>query len=142
MYRLLVFVALLPLLSGCIMAVSAPQVTPAPEPSPPVEVASETAGLPFEIHWVRNSAEYAAVLEQTYRFAAEALERRIEGKEQGTWAVAIDADETLISNSQQSKERALTPGVGSFEEVWDEWVERRAAPAFVFQPVQTIRRRP
>ncbi|MDH3253735.1 MAG: HAD hydrolase-like protein [Acidobacteriota bacterium] len=88
----------------------------------------QTPELPLEIHWVRNSAEYRAVLEQTYRLATEVLERRAAGREPGTWAVAIDADETLIGNSLQSKERALD-SAGSWESVWDEWVERRAAPA-------------
>jgi 5'-nucleotidase (lipoprotein e(P4) family) len=84
--------------------------------------------LPLEIHWTRNSAEYRAVVEQTFRLAGEVVERRSSGRQQGTWAVAIDADETLIGNSLQSKERALGSG-GPFEEVWDEWVQRREAPA-------------
>ena len=105
MYRLLYLAALLSL-SGCIMAVSAPQA-PSARPPEVADVAAAPTDLPFEIHWVRNSAEYVAALEQTYRFAAEVLERKIENKEPGTWAVAIDADETLISNSLQSKERAL-----------------------------------
>jgi 5'-nucleotidase (lipoprotein e(P4) family) len=128
MYRLLVLAALLPVLSGCIMAVSAPHAPHTVEPAHAPHMAEEPAELPFEIHWVRNSAEYVAALEQTYRFATEVLEGRIDSREPGTWAVAIDADETLISNSQQSKERALTPEDVPFEEVWDEWVDRRAAP--------------
>ena len=129
MYRTLSLIALLPMLSGCIMAVSAPRTPHTPEPARAPQMGEEAAELPLEIHWVRNSAEYVAAIEQTYRFAMEVLERRIEGKESGTWAVAIDADETLISNSEQSKERALSQVDGSFEEVWGEWVERRAAPA-------------
>lgn len=129
MYRLLSFVALLPILSGCIMAVSAPRAPQAPPPEVVHQTPEEPGTLPYEIHWVRNSAEYVAVLEQTYRFATAVLERRVEGREPGTWAIAIDADETLIGNSQQSKERALLPGNLPFEAVWDEWVERRAAPA-------------
>ena len=128
MRRLLALVALLPLLSGCIMAVSAPQAPPVVEP-PPAEAEATEPALPYEIHWVRNSAEYLAVLEQTYRFATQTLERRVEGREAGTWAVAIDADETLISNSQQSKERALEQNKGYFEHEWDEWVNRKSAPA-------------
>lgn len=91
-------------------------------------VAATAEDLPLEIHWVRNSAEYQAILAQTYRLAGEALERRAAGRESGTWAVAIDADETLISNALQSKERALGQN-RPFEEVWDEWVNRREAPA-------------
>ncbi len=95
---------------------------------PALSPASAAADLPLEIHWVRNSAEYRAIFEQTFRLAGEVLERRAMGKEPGSWAVAIDADETLISNSLQSRERALGSR-GPFEEVWDEWVDRREATA-------------
>ncbi len=93
----------------------------APVPPPAAE-------LPLQIRWVRSSAEYPAALIQTYRLAGAALERRVADRQAGTWAVAIDADETLISNSQQSKEAALG-APGPFEEQWNDWVERRAAPA-------------
>lgn len=135
MYRLIILAALLPLLSGCIMAVSAPQVSPPPEvvedsqQTTAAQEAAQEPSLPLEIHWVRNSAEYLAALEQTYRLATAALERRAADREPGTWAVAIDADETLISNSTQSRERAIGVTSGPFEELWDEWVNRRAAPA-------------
>ena len=62
------------------------------------------------------------------RLAAAVLERRASGREPGTWAVAIDADETLIGNSEQSKAAALG-APGPFEKQWDDWVERREAPA-------------
>ena len=87
---------------------------------------------------MRGSAEYGAALVQTYRLAEAALERRAADRQAGTWAVAIDADETLIGNSEQSKEAALDSQEDylmpasdrvSFEEQWDAWVERRAAPA-------------
>ncbi len=92
------------------------------------EEAPEAPPLPFQIHWVRNSAEYGAVFEQTYRLAGVALERRVAELDTTDWAVAIDADETLIGNSQQSKEDALG-AAGSFPEQWDAWVDRREAPA-------------
>jgi 5'-nucleotidase (lipoprotein e(P4) family) len=129
MYRLSVLLALLPIFSGCIMAVSAPRGPSVVDSTPATHVDEESLALPYEIHWVRNSAEYVAVLEQTYRFATEVLERRVEDLEPGTWAVAIDADETLIGNSQQSKERALERNKGYFEDEWDEWVNRKEAPA-------------
>ena len=111
------------LLSACISIRSestSPQTAPQPE--------ATVAEVPKQIRWVRESAEYLAVFEQTYRLAGEALQRRAAGREPGTWAVAVDADETLISNSLQSREAALGAG-GSFEEQWDAWVERREAPA-------------
>ncbi len=112
----LTLAVLLASIGGCSSTATAPR--PDAEPD----------ALPLHIHWVRNSAEYRAVYEQTFRLAGEVLEARIGDREPGSWAVAIDADETLISNSQQSKEQALGGG-GSFEERWDEWVRRRDAPA-------------
>ncbi len=114
------------LLAACVSTQTAP-APPAPAVLPP---AAEQAAprLPKEIRWVRSSAEYRAVLVQTYRLAEAALERRVGDRPAGTWAVAIDADETLIGNSEQSKLAALGPPA-PFEEQWDEWVERRTAPA-------------
>lgn len=77
---------------------------------------------------MRGSAEYPAVLEQTFRLAGEVLARRVADRRAGGWAVVVDADETLIGNSEQSKEAALG-APGPFEAQWDDWVERRAAPA-------------
>ena len=95
--------------------------------SVPVAPPQAAPTLPKEIRWVRDSAEYRAALVQTYRLATAALERRAAGRPAGSWAVAIDADETLISNVTQSVEAV---GVeSSFEEQWDGWVERREAPA-------------
>jgi 5'-nucleotidase (lipoprotein e(P4) family) len=117
----------------CLLAAcTSTQIAPAPPvPAPAVlPPAAEQAvpRLPKEIRWVRGSAEYGAVLAQTYRLAEAAIERRARDRQAGTWAVAIDADETLISNSEQSKLAALG-AQGSFEEQWDRWVERRVAPA-------------
>ncbi len=107
---------------------STPAAPPPPTAAAPAAEEVPAPTLPFQIRWVRSSAEYRAALVQTYRLASTALERRVADRQPGSWAVAIDADETLISNSQQSKEAALG-APGSFEEQWDAWVERREAPA-------------
>lgn len=91
--------------------------------------AQPTPELPLAIHWVRNSAEYVALFEQTFRLATERLEERVRDRPPGGWAVAIDADETLIGNSLEAKERALNAPGRSYESFWDAWVDRRAAPA-------------
>jgi 5'-nucleotidase (lipoprotein e(P4) family) len=46
----------------------------------------------------------------------------------GTWAVSLDADETVLDNSQYAKERAAA-GLAFTPESWREWVSRKAAPA-------------
>ncbi len=105
-------------------------VTPPPETSP--EAASQAAPaaaaetLPRDVRWVRGSAEYRAILIQTYRFAAEVLAAKAADLEPGTWAVALDADETVIDNSLYQEERALI-GKSYDSESWGEWVARREA---------------
>lgn len=79
------------------------------------------------VHWMRNSAEFQAIVLQTYSLAGEQLRKRVEGMEPGTWAVAADADETLISNMDYEKELVLE-GKHSTDELWMAWVARRAAP--------------
>lgn len=108
----------------CAIVATAGCATTGPVP----DEAATMAAVPFQIHWVRNSAEYPALFEQTFRLAGAVLERRVEGREPNSWAVVIDADETLISNSEQSKQQWLAPDV-PFEDAWEDWVERRSAPA-------------
>ena len=84
--------------------------------------------LPLEIHWVRNSAEYPALVRQVYADAGRRLEELTGGRAAGTWAVALDADETVISNSQYQKELFET-GESYSSETWYEWAARRQATA-------------
>lgn len=84
--------------------------------------------LPNDIHWVRNSAEYQALTRQTYRNAAESLERTLtaEPREAGSWAVILDADETVLDNSTFQKEQL---GRRYSASAWRAWIARREAPA-------------
>jgi 5'-nucleotidase (lipoprotein e(P4) family) len=50
----------------------------------------------------------------------------VDGKKPGTWAVALDADETLISNIEYEKE-LVELGQHSEDELWMDWVARQAA---------------
>ncbi len=83
--------------------------------------------LPHEVRWVRDSAEHSANLIQVYRFAGEVLEAKAADLEPGTWAVALDADETVIDNSLYQKERTLI-GEEYDRDSWGKWVARREAP--------------
>ncbi len=83
--------------------------------------------IPDNLHWMRNSTEYPALAAQIFRAAAQRLEElAVVREEVGAWAIAVDADETLISNLQYQKERAEI-GQGYSSESWGEWVERREA---------------
>lgn len=89
--------------------------------------AQDAAGkLPRDVHWVRNSAEYRAAVLSTYAQATRRLEELVQGREAGTWAVALDADETVISNSLYQKELA-DAGVSHSRKRWNVWVARREA---------------
>lgn len=93
-----------------------------PVATPPVH-----AEMPGGLHWMRNSAEYQALVRQTYALAAEKLEQLVRN-ETGPWAVALDGDETVIDNTPYQKERAEA-GRAFDEESWDAWCRRREAKA-------------
>ncbi len=82
--------------------------------------------LPLDIHWVRNSAEYRAAAFQTYRAASERIRAAADSLEPGTWAVILDADETVLDNSEY--QRRLAERNASFDnETWNAWVREEAA---------------
>jgi 5'-nucleotidase (lipoprotein e(P4) family) len=82
--------------------------------------------MPLEIHWVRNSAEYRASVAQAFALAGSRAEELAEGREEGTWAVVLDVDETVLSNSTYQKERAELSKGYSWQS-WRAWVQRREA---------------
>jgi 5'-nucleotidase (lipoprotein e(P4) family) len=102
----------------------APAVTTAPAPqSPPAAPAQ-----PLAVHWFRTAAEQEAIFVQTYRAATARMEALAGGRAAGTWAVILDADETVLDNSTYQKERA-EQGLGFTDESWDAWVRRVEATA-------------
>ena len=105
------------LLSGC---ASAPPNPPNPPNLP------NLPNLPNDLAWVRDSAEYHAAVLQTYRVATARVAREAAGRARGTWAVSLDADETVISNLRYQLERG-SQGMGFTSESWNAWVRRRDA---------------
>ncbi len=88
----------------------------------------EWGAMPTGLHWVRNSAEYKALTRQVYTLATKELEARVAaGEFKGkVWGVTLDADETILDNSLEAKERR---GAGFDGVVWTEWCRREEAPA-------------
>ncbi len=85
------------------------------------------SNMPNGLHWVRNSAEYTALCHQVYADATRRLDdMKAAGELSGNWTVAIDADETLLDNSLEAKERA---GKKFNVEDWHAWCRRAEAPA-------------
>jgi 5'-nucleotidase (lipoprotein e(P4) family) len=108
--------ALLLLLSACGGTAATP---PAATPRP-------VGTLSPALHWFRNSAEYRAITLEVYRLAASRLEPAVSGLATGTWGVIMDADETILDNSEY--QRRLDGSGGRFSETtWAAWVRERAA---------------
>ena len=107
------------LVAGSACRSTAPAVR-TPQPAPAAQ------SLPDSLRWVRDGAEYRAAVLQTYRTAAASVTAAANSRPRGSWAVILDADETVISNLQYQIERAqarlpFTP------ESWHAWVVRREA---------------
>jgi 5'-nucleotidase (lipoprotein e(P4) family) len=105
-------------LSGC--ATAAPRATTTPPAAERV--------LPEAIRWVRASAEHRAMFLQVYQAASAHVRALAPTRAAGTWAVILDADETILDNSEYQKRRAVQ-GLGFTQPTWDAWVRERQATA-------------
>jgi len=76
--------------------------------------------------WVDRSAEYVALTLQIYRQADAHVERAARGHRAGSWAVVLDADETVLNNVVYQIERESL-GLAYDPPSWNAWVRRRAA---------------
>jgi 5'-nucleotidase (lipoprotein e(P4) family) len=99
-----------------------------PALSTPIGPLSTPRRLPNELRWFRSSAEYRALARQTYRTATARLPELSRGLASQSWAVILDADETVLDNSEYQRRRALLDS-NYTEATWAAWVNERAAPA-------------
>ena len=76
--------------------------------------------------WIRTSSDYVGTVLETYKAATARVEAVSATLPSGSWAVILDADETVLDNSQYQLERAQA-GAGYSEESWAAWVKRREA---------------
>lgn len=108
-----------------VLAVFAGACATAPAPAlSTVPAAARTQ--PNDVHWVRSSAEHRAIFIQTYNTATERVRALAADRQRGTWAVILDADETVLDNSEYQRRLAGTGG--SFDvETWNAWVREEAA---------------
>lgn len=115
---------------GCRAAALPPPTTTAPAPGPAPSAAAPAVLAPSpdpdSIRWVRDAAEYRAVVLQTYRQAMQHVERAAASRRPGSWAVVLDADETIISNLTYQVERARQ-GLAFTPDSWHAWVMREEA---------------
>lgn len=87
------------------------------------------ASMADTVHWFRNSAEAKASYLQAYRLAAASLDHALAAPDapaKGAWAVILDADETVLDNSEYQKERGAQ---GYSPDSWSAWVQRKEAKA-------------
>ncbi|MGE3274922.1 MAG: 5'-nucleotidase, lipoprotein e(P4) family [Vicinamibacterales bacterium] len=124
MSKRVLFVPLIVLLVACQAARTPPQTAPASASAP--SAMAEARPAPDSIRWVRESAEHVAALLQVYREAGVRVEAEAGARARGSWAVVLDADETVIDNSTYQLERAQQ-GLGYSSESWNAWVRRREA---------------
>ena len=94
--------------------------------------------LPNDVKWVRTSAEYRALARQAYALAGERLPGLSRGIAAQTWAVILDANETVLDNSEYQRRLAVAHS-GFDPQGWTAWVNERAAPAVAGAPEFTAR---
>ena len=136
-------------LSACKRAESpaAAPATPAAAESPTSPTASAAPAVAAHdnlnaVAWVQTSVEYKALSEQTYRAAADHLDKALKEKnwdalvpeERGNAAtglkpaVVMDVDETVLDNSPYQA-RLIRDGADYDEVTWAQWVaEKKAKP--------------
>ena len=109
---------------GALACTQTPQsIRPAAAPPPAAE-----RPLPNDVRWFRNSAEYRALAQEVYSSAAARLPGLSNGLAASSWAVILDADETILDNSEYQRRRAVLDS-GFTEDSWAQWVNERAAVA-------------
>lgn len=116
------------LLAGLLLSIPAVGCTPTPQIAAAPATATKTESPPNDVKWSRVSAERRAIYLGTYRSAARQLNDLAKGRAVGTWGVILDADETVIDNSEYEVGRI--PFGGSFDaKAWTAWVMAARAPA-------------
>jgi 5'-nucleotidase (lipoprotein e(P4) family) len=105
-----------------VLGACAPRATITPPPS----AADAARVLPDNIHWVRSSAEYRALTLQVYRAATARITELARDRAPGSWAVILDADETVLDNSEYQRRNAMR-GARFENTSWYAWARERAA---------------
>jgi len=98
--------------------------SPAERPLPATLPARQ---LPNDVRWFRTSAEYRALARQAYQVAGDRIPELARGLAPATWAVVMDADETVLDNSEYQRRRVVLDS-GYTDASWVAWVNERAAP--------------
>lgn len=103
--------------AACTGRAPTPAPAPAPDPAP---------HTPTAVVWARESAEHDALFQQVYRAATDRVLALAPGRASGSWGVILDADETVLDNSEYQL-RLAQRGTRFSSDTWNEWVRERAA---------------
>jgi 5'-nucleotidase (lipoprotein e(P4) family) len=122
--------ALMLLLAGAVLGGNgcAPRHAPSVTPAPASTASTVPRSVRKDLLWFRASAEYRGLAREVYRSATEHLGELAAGKAKGTWAVILDADETILDNSLNER-RLADRGETYSEKQWAVWVREKAATA-------------
>ena len=90
------------------------------------DAAARPATVSEAIRWTRGAAEHRALFLQVYSMATARVESEAARRPAGSWAVVLDADETVIDNSAYQLERARL-GKPFDAASWRAWTARREA---------------
>jgi 5'-nucleotidase (lipoprotein e(P4) family) len=117
-----------PVVLSLVLLLGAACSTPRSSIPAPLAPTAASDSLPNDVKWVRRSAEYRALTRQVYATAGERLPELARGMPAQSWAVILDADETVLDNSEY--QRRLAVAHAPFDsKSWTAWVNERAAPA-------------
>ena len=94
-----------------------------PPAAAPVE--SDVA-LSEGVDWVANNPEWGEKAEQVFALATDYVEEVAATREAGTWAVALDIDETVLNNVEYQIRRERV-GEGFTPESWHAWTSEKSA---------------
>lgn len=114
--------------AALVIFIAAIGCTPTPQVAVVPATSAATESPPNDVKWSRVSAEHRAIYLETYRTASARLVDLAKGRAAGTWGVVLDADETVLDNSEY--EIGRIPFGGSFDaKAWTAWVMAARAPA-------------
>ena len=116
------------LIAACSRGASMIPSTAARPAAAPGPTTAAPRPLPNDLKWFRLSAEYRALARQAYGLAGERLPELSRGLAAGSWGVILDADETILDNSEYERRRFMADS-GYTDASWMTWVNERAAAA-------------
>jgi 5'-nucleotidase (lipoprotein e(P4) family) len=116
------------LVAACSRGASMIPSTTAQPAAVPTAATAASRALPNDLKWFRSSAEYRALARQAYGVAGERLPELSRGLAAGSWGVILDADETILDNSEYERRRFIADS-GYTDASWLAWVNERAAAA-------------